>query len=59
MFYTGEGGLEGGFSGLYNRVKCLEGPEGNADRSYLTFWSEGAIIWAVQVCLPLFRPGFL
>lgn len=40
--------VDGGFSGMYHRVKCLQGPEGNEGRSYLTFWSEGAIIWAVQ-----------
>ncbi|XP_070197555.1 uncharacterized protein [Littorina saxatilis] len=48
VFYSPDGSIEGGFTGLYNRVKCLPGPEGNEERSYLTFWSEGAVIWAVQ-----------
>ncbi|XP_025086239.1 urea-proton symporter DUR3-like [Pomacea canaliculata] len=39
---------KGGFEGMYQRVKCLLGPEGNEDRSFLTFWSEGALIWGVQ-----------
>ncbi|XP_076467664.1 uncharacterized protein LOC143298665 [Babylonia areolata] len=49
VFYKPEGEVNGGgFSGMYHRLKCLEGPEGNQERSYLTFWSEGAVIWAVQ-----------
>ncbi|BFZ14483.1 hypothetical protein BsWGS_17522 [Bradybaena similaris] len=33
---------------IYDKVRCLAGPEKNEQRSYITFWSEGAIIWAVQ-----------
>ncbi|GFN81677.1 urea-proton symporter dur3-like [Plakobranchus ocellatus] len=49
IFYSGDNmGTADAISDLYEKVRCLEGPEGNEERSYLTFWSKGAIIWAVQ-----------
>ncbi|GFR91349.1 urea-proton symporter DUR3-like [Elysia marginata] len=45
IFYSGD---TNAIADLYAKVSCLEGPEGNEERSYLTFWSKGAIIWAVQ-----------
>ncbi|RUS86831.1 hypothetical protein EGW08_005427 [Elysia chlorotica] len=45
VFYSGDAGA---IADLYAKVSCLEGPEGNEEGSYLTFWSQGAIIWAVQ-----------
>lgn len=52
VYYAPDATVEGGFEGMYQRVKCLLGPEGNEDRSFLTFWSEGALIWGVQVSCP-------
>ncbi|KAK3751241.1 hypothetical protein RRG08_023998 [Elysia crispata] len=45
IFYSGD---SDSITDLYAKVTCLQGPEGNEERSYLTFWSQGAIIWAVQ-----------
>lgn len=37
---------------IYQRLACLQGPETNEAGSFLTFWSEGAIIWACAgVCI--------
>ena len=51
IFYkenTGETALLGSIDNIYQKVSCLDGPENNEDHSYLTFWSEGAIIWGIQ-----------
>jgi Na+/proline symporter len=49
IFYDGEdAGTFNAIDSMYDKVRCLDGPEKNEDRSYITFWSEGAIIWAVQ-----------
>ena len=44
--------LLGDVDAIYRKIACLRGPETNEDGSFLTFWSEGAIIWACAgVCL--------
>lgn len=44
--------LLGDVGAIYRKIACLQGPEGNAEQSYLTFWSEGGIIWACAgICL--------
>ncbi|CAL1534467.1 unnamed protein product [Lymnaea stagnalis] len=49
IFYDGEdAGSFNAIDYVYDKVHCLTGPENNEERSYITFWSEGAIIWAVQ-----------
>ncbi|KAK0050544.1 urea-proton symporter DUR3-like isoform X1, partial [Biomphalaria pfeifferi] len=49
IFYSGENvGSFKAIDFIYEKVYCLVGPQNNEERSYITFWSEGAIIWAVQ-----------
>ncbi|XP_041356757.1 uncharacterized protein LOC121373965 [Gigantopelta aegis] len=51
IFYkenSGETALLGSIDNIYEKVTCLKGPEGNEEQSYLTFWSEGALIWGIQ-----------
>ncbi|CAG5125292.1 unnamed protein product [Candidula unifasciata] len=49
IFYDGENaGTFKAIDFVYDKVHCMTGPEKNEERSYITFWSEGAIIWAVQ-----------
>ncbi|CAG5127507.1 unnamed protein product, partial [Candidula unifasciata] len=49
IFYSGDNaGTFNAIDFIYDKVHCLTGPEKNEERSYITFWSEGAIIWAVQ-----------
>ncbi|KAH9519869.1 hypothetical protein Btru_071108 [Bulinus truncatus] len=49
IFYDGDNaGTFNAIDFIYDKVHCLVGPRNNEERSYLTFWSEGAIIWAVQ-----------
>ncbi|XP_076443027.1 uncharacterized protein LOC143281665 [Babylonia areolata] len=33
---------------VYRRMTCLQGPQGNLDRSFVTFWSADAMVWMVQ-----------
>ncbi|XP_046575767.1 uncharacterized protein LOC124283788 [Haliotis rubra] len=51
IFYLenpGDTKLLGSMDAIFKQVSCQEGPAGNEGRSYLTFWSEGAIIWGIQ-----------
>ncbi|XP_071088112.1 uncharacterized protein [Haliotis cracherodii] len=51
IFYlenAGDTRLLGSMEAIFKQVSCQEGPAGNEGRSYLTFWSEGAIIWGIQ-----------
>ncbi|XP_059152783.1 uncharacterized protein LOC131938670 [Physella acuta] len=49
IFYDGDNaGTFKAIDYVFDKVNCLMGPENNEERSYITFWSEGAIIWAVQ-----------
>ena len=42
----------GSLENIYNKLLCLQGPEGNAERSYLTFKSENGWVFAVMgICL--------
>ncbi|KAL8622174.1 hypothetical protein ACOMHN_052976 [Nucella lapillus] len=44
--------LLGNVGVIYRKIACLPGPEGNEEGSFLTFWSEGSIVWACTgVCL--------
>ncbi|KAK7097666.1 uncharacterized protein [Littorina saxatilis] len=54
IFYMShdEFALLGNIDTIYQKIACQKGPETNEDGSFLTFWSEGGVIWAVTgVCL--------
>ena len=36
----------GSFEKIYDKIDCILAPEGNQDRSYLTFRSETGFVWA-------------
>nr|WGU51207.1 DUR3-like urea transporter subtype A2 [Theodoxus fluviatilis] len=49
IFYVNDNseGIMGNMTAIYEQLSCLKAPETNADESYLTFWSGGALIWGV------------
>ncbi|XP_076467944.1 uncharacterized protein LOC143298833 [Babylonia areolata] len=54
IFYTDhpDHPLLGKMDVIYRKIACLPGPETNEDDSFLTFWSEGGVIWACTgICL--------
>ena len=47
-----EGDAVGSLENIYNKLLCLEGPDGNAENSFLTFKSENGWVFAVMaLCL--------
>ncbi|XP_050416686.1 uncharacterized protein LOC126830352 [Patella vulgata] len=49
VFYTDNDtdSLVGGIDKVYESIYCMQGPEENEERSYLTFWSEGSLMWGI------------
>ncbi|KAK3592701.1 hypothetical protein CHS0354_037837 [Potamilus streckersoni] len=46
LFSPDEGSGTGSFEKIYDRMVCILGPEGNQDRSLMSFRSENGIVWA-------------